>query len=364
MTKTLVRPLLCLLLLAAASVACAQTALPDNAVQATERANETASSFGGANEPQATPEIILMGENQAQTILEPVVVSTTDPALIAALQEAADANQRARDALQQINDQNERISQNAKEAAAANERSTVLELTRAVILNSTAQEKTAERALAVDERTAQTDADKAAAEMARANAQNILSLCVLAITVSMVLLAVRALARHPVKERAAVVVGSGDYFTRPWVPTAPTSHTTKALPASDDDVRMFLEYAVTGLPLGENSMVKAGAWKSGQMWREKRQLIMTYLDTDCRHIKDHKMTPEGMDYWRDWLDEHEAPRPAPDPEAAETTTSEGHEHVNNDHVDPTEEVVDTQPDQFLPSGPTYHAGIEPRKDDE
>jgi hypothetical protein len=152
-------------------------------------------------------------------------------------------------------------------------------------------------------------------------------------------------------------------FIRPWVPTSPTGFVTKPIPVSDADMCQFIEYAVTGLPLGENSMVKAGAWKSGASDRHKRQEIMAYLDKDCGHIKDHKLTPQGIDYWQDWLDEH-APHPAPEAEVAENDDVPPHEHVNNDHVDGGEVVVAPEIEQFMPQDMTYHAALMPKGEGE
>lgn len=141
-------------------------------------------------------------------------------------------------------------------------------------------------------------------------------------------------------ERVTSAMKDGSYFSRPWVPVSAASHTTKPLPVEIEYMRQFIEYAITGLPLGENSMVRAGAWKSGEVWRKKRQLIMTYLDVDCGHIKDHKLTPQGIDFWRDWLDEQSPVLADYMLENSENDGVEAHEHVNNDHVGGGGVIVD------------------------
>ena len=176
------------------------------------------------------------------------------------------------------------------------------------------------------------------------------------------LLAVYVIATRPQVAHVEYSAPSTSPFIRPWVPTSPTGFVTKAIPVSDGDMCQFMEYAVTGLPLGENSMVKAGAWKSGASDRHKRQEIMAYLDKDCGHIKDHKLTPQGVDYWQDWLDAH-TPRPAPSAEVVENDDVPPHEHVNNDHVDDGEVVVAPEIAQFMPQDMTY-AALMPKEEGE
>jgi hypothetical protein len=147
--------------------------------------------------------------------------------------------------------------------------------------------------------------------------------------------------RYVVINTANDAPGKPGYFSRPFVPVSPSGFVTRELPVPEPYMYQFIEYAITGLPLGENSMVKAGAWKSGKEWREKRQAIMTYLDNECRHIKDSKLNPQGIDYWSEWYSEHKRPAPAPAMQIAENMAETAHGSVNNDHVDDGE-VVDTQ----------------------
>lgn len=188
---------------------------------------------------------------------------------------------------------------------------------------------------------AQKEADNEAARIAilTERAQNDLAysgaVYALALALICAMLIVNRVLNRPHVSKVIAPVGK-TYFSRPWVPVSKSGHITKEIPVDISTMMMFLRYAVDGLPLGENSMVKSGRWWSGEGWREKRRGIMVYLDVDCGHIKDSRLTPEGIDYWSDWLDEVTPPTLPHDVNASETSEDMGditHDHVNNDHVD-------------------------------
>lgn len=361
-----IRPvLLPLLALLCAVTACQMPVTQKGAVGQQEAILATATISGG----QAQNGAKLMGENRPAATPALTALPTADPIIAQMAQDVKAANDRADAALKQVNDQNERIAQDYANAAADNEKTARHnEAIAATDLQNqkeiTAQQREITQQKIHDNRRLELET---AAKEADVRMLGTLFFCVL--IVSMVLLALRALARYPLKIPAPVTVSSGDYFMRPWVPTAPTSHVTKPLPVSEEIMYIFVEYAVQGLPLGENSMVKNSEWKSGEEWRKMRQAIMVYLDEDCHHIKDHKLTPEGIDFWNDWIDEHiQFASPIPAPTIAETDAPKGHEHVNNDNVSLGEVVVDdTDPAtraQFTPSGDTLNAGLDATDKDE
>lgn len=313
-----------LLLFLSLSLTACSVAAPKSSVERQRDATQAAETQA----PQKTQ------EPTAQATPEPSAQPTVDP-LIA--QMAADNKllmERVQAAEKRVNDQAERIAQDYAKAAEDNAKTAKYNDAQRQKDVDIAREVTAQKQADADNNAALAELAKAQAELKDAESQLILSLCLVVFALIGYLLMKSAMSRPHIQK----VDGKGkEYFSKPWVPTGPASYATKALPVSDEIMYQFVEYAVKGLPLGENSMVKAGAWKSGEAPRKQRQLIMMYLQNDCKHIENSKLNPIGIDYWTDWIDEH---RPAPGVDIAENAEESAHEHVNNDHVDSGEVVND------------------------
>lgn len=357
-------PLFCLVLLAAALVAGCDMPQRAKTPQGTPTAifdtvaavSQENADLGGSVVMQAMP----------TQELEPTADATKAQmaADLVALKDRVDAAEKAQ------NDQAERISQNYKDAAASNDHNAIIDATKVAtqgeIAVSLAEQTTLQKQADNEKIIAQAQADEAAAALANANSNIVRTLAILAAVVSMVLLAVRALARHPLP----VPVVHGENVTRPMVPTGdgPNSYHARELPVSPELMYRFMLYATQGKPLGTNNMEAAGILKSTE--RNERTKIITYLDIlkHLAHDTGLVLTDAAIAYWRDWMEKY-SPTLAPD--VAETAAYTRHDYVNHGHDvaenaegEGVSDHFTPLPDgQFLPGDTIYNAGIDPKKDE-
>jgi len=248
-------PLLCLLVLAAALAAgCSvQTRKAQNTPEsAVAPVLATQSAEQGVKDAVTPLEVI---QATPTLFLEP----TTDPALAAALQEAAAARQAAEAALKSLNDQNERMAASNRAAAEANERAAQIELTRVTkdgeIAVTLAQEVTAQMYADVEIKKAQAAMDDAAAAMKKADAAMIQMVAFVAAFVALMLVLVRVVSLRPVAAPPAQKPEWKQTGDNTLVRTG--SSADDSLQVDDEALKPYLEYALRGGMLGVNNAINA-----------------------------------------------------------------------------------------------------------